>query len=238
MVVKPQYKLEGFEGPLDILLLLIAKHKLDIYDISISELLAQYLAQIDLMRRENMDVASEFLEMAARLVHIKSVSLLPKQEEAEELKLELTGQLIEYQQCKKTAEKLSGIITFDRLVRQPASVPPDEEYKGRHDPRELLSALLMAAGKGKRLLPPRPESFSALVSRRVVSVTSQVVSILRGLWKRTSMPYKKIFSERTDRSERVAAFLAILELIKGRRVRIEGEGDDSEIRLMRGGEKH
>ena len=83
---KLSYKIEAFEGPLDLLLYLISKNKLNIFDIQISELLEQYLQQIDVMKERDMDVSSEFLEMAARLVHIKSVSLLPKHEEAEELK--------------------------------------------------------------------------------------------------------------------------------------------------------
>ena len=89
------YKLSEFEGPLDLLLHLISKNKLNIYDIEISVLLAQYMEHIDKMKEKNMDVASEFLEMAARLVYIKTVSLLPKHEESEELKKELSGELIE-----------------------------------------------------------------------------------------------------------------------------------------------
>ena len=92
------YKLEVFEGPLDLLLTLIAKNKLNIYDIPIALLLEQYMEQIERMQAENLDVASEFLEMAARLVHIKSVSLLPKREEEEVLRRELTGQLLEYKE--------------------------------------------------------------------------------------------------------------------------------------------
>ena len=97
------YKLEVFEGPLDLLLTLIAKNKLNIYDIPITLLLEQYMEQIERMQSENLDIASEFLEMAARLVHIKSVSLLPKREEEEALRRELTGQLLEDQQCWQTA---------------------------------------------------------------------------------------------------------------------------------------
>ena len=89
------YKLDSFEGPLDLLLSLIAKNKINIYDIQISELLEQYMEQIELMRENQMDIASEFLAMASRLVYIKSAMLLPKYEdEAEELKKELSGQLI------------------------------------------------------------------------------------------------------------------------------------------------
>lgn len=93
---KISYKLPVFEGPLDLLLHLISKNKLNIYDIEISSLLDQYMEHIELMKTQDMDVASEFLEMAARLVYIKTISLLPKHEETEELKRELTGQLLEY----------------------------------------------------------------------------------------------------------------------------------------------
>ena len=100
---KISYKLESFEGPLDLLLHLISKHKLNIYDIQISELLDQYMTHIKLMKSLDMEVASEFLEMASRLVLIKTAFLLPKHEEAEKLKEELTGQLLEYQECKEVA---------------------------------------------------------------------------------------------------------------------------------------
>ena len=96
---KISYKVEAFEGPLDLLLYLISKHKLDIYDIPIVELVDQYIAYVRSMENDDLYVASEFIEMAARLVYIKSVSLLPVYEEAEELKRELTGGLIEYRVC-------------------------------------------------------------------------------------------------------------------------------------------
>ncbi len=104
---QPLYKLDVFEGPMDLLLHLITKHKLDIYDIPIIELVDQYTAYVRNMQDSDMEVASEFLEMAARLVYIKTVSLLPVYEEAEELKKELTGELLEYRDCKILAKKLS-----------------------------------------------------------------------------------------------------------------------------------
>ena len=91
---KISYKLPSFEGPLDLLLYLISKNKLNIYDIQISTLLDQYMEHIKAMQEQDMDVASEFLEMAARLVQIKTASLLPKHQEAEEFKEDLTGQLL------------------------------------------------------------------------------------------------------------------------------------------------
>lgn len=230
------YKLEVFEGPLDLLLTLIAKNKLNIYDIPITLLLEQYMEQIERMQSENLDIASEFLEMAARLVHIKSVSLLPKREEEEALRRELTGQLLEYQQCRETAEKLRAMVSFDRLVRPQSKIPADHAYKRHHAPEEMLAAYLSAMGRKRRLAPPTAEAFSGIVAKPVVSVASQIVFVLRSLWKRRRVPFRELFRGKRDSSERIAAFLAVLELVKGRRLRVEGGGDDCEIRLISGGE--
>lgn len=230
------YKLEVFEGPLDLLLTLIAKNKLNIYDIPITLLLEQYMEQIERMQSENLDIASEFLEMAARLVHIKSVSLLPKREEEEALRRELTGQLLEYQQCRETAEKLRAMVSFDRLVRPQSKIPADHAYKRYHAPEEMLAAYLSAMGRKRRLAPPTAEAFSGIVAKPVVSVASQIVFVLRSLWKRRRVPFRELFRGKRDSSERIAAFLAVLELVKGRRLRVEGDGDDCEIRLISGGE--
>lgn len=231
------YKLDVFEGPLDLLLNLIAKNKLNIYDIPIAELLEQYMAQIHEMQAADMDVASEFLEMAARLVHIKSVSLLPKKEEEAALKQELTGQLLEYQQCKEAAMRLRERFSLDGIVRAQADIPADLTYKRHHKPQELLSAYLSMLGKKKPPEPQKPEdTISKLITRRVVSVASQIVFVLRSLWKKRHVSLKELFRGKNDPSERVAAFLAILELVKDKRLRVDGDGEDCEIKLTNGGE--
>lgn len=232
------YKLDVFEGPLDLLLNLIAKNKLNIYDIPIAELLEQYMAQIHEMQAADMDVASEFLEMAARLVHIKSVSLLPKKEEEAALKQELTGQLLEYQQCKEAATRLRERFSLDGIVRAQADIPADLTYKRHHKPQELLSAYLSMLGKKKPPEPQKPEdTISKLITRRVVSVASQIVFVLRSLWKKRHVSLKELFRGKNDPSERVAAFLAVLELVKDKRLRVDGDGEDCEIKLTNGGEK-
>lgn len=231
------YKLDVFEGPLDLLLNLIAKNKLNIYDIPIAELLEQYMAQIHEMQAADMDVASEFLEMAARLVHIKSVSLLPKKEEEAALKQELTGQLLEYQQCKEAAMRLRERFLLDGIVRAQADIPADLTYKRHHKPQELLSAYLSMLGKKKPPEPQKPEdTISKLITRRVVSVASQIVFVLRSLWKKRHVSLKELFRGKNDPSERVAAFLAVLELVKDKRLRVDGDGEDCEIKLTNGGE--
>ena len=231
------YKLDVFEGPLDLLLNLIAKNKLNIYDIPIAELLEQYMAQIHEMQAADMDVASEFLEMAARLVHIKSVSLLPKKEEEAALKQELTGQLLEYQQCKEAATRLRERFSLDGIVRAQADIPADLTYKRHHKPQELLSAYLSMLGKKKPPEPQKPEdTISKLITRRVVSVASQIVFVLRSLWKKRHVSLKELFRGKNDPSERVAAVLAVLELVKDKRLRVDGDGEDCEIKLTNGGE--
>ena len=231
------YKLDVFEGPLDLLLNLIAKNKLNIYDIPIAELLEQYMAQIHEMQAADMDVASEFLEMAARLVHIKSVSLLPKKEEEAALKQELTGQLLEYQQCKEAAMRLRERFSLDGIVRAQADIPADLAYKRHHKPQELLSAYLSMLGKKKPPELQKPEdTISKLITRRVVSVASQIVFVLRSLWKKRHVSLKELFRGKNDPSERVAAFLAVLELVKDKRLRVDGDGEDCEIKLTNGGE--
>lgn len=227
------YKLPDFEGPLDLLLFLVQKNKLNIYDIPISQVLEQYLAAIQQMKDYNMDVASEFLEMAARLVHIKSVMLLPRyEEETEELKRELTGQLIEYQLCQQMARRLAtDYIGGDLFVRQPQEVEPDLIYHRAHKPEEMLDAYLAAAGRGKRRLPPPVQAFKGIVARKIVSVSSRITYVLRRLYSRQKVGYRSLFEKAESKSEMVATFLALLELIKSKRIRVDGDGNDQQIQM-------
>ncbi len=218
-----QFKLDVFEGPLDLLLHLIAKHKLNIYDVEISKLLEQYLDYIEQMKLADLEVASEFLEMAAHLVYIKTVSLLPKHEEAEELKKELTGQLLEYQACKAAAARLALLNNgFNIFVRRPVEIPADRTYTREHAAGELLNAYLDVAGKAKRRLPPPASAFSGIVTRRMVSVTSRIIFVLRKLYNSGEVPYRDFFAV-GDRSEMVATFLAMLELIKSKRIHVSDD---------------
>ena len=109
---------EAFEGPLDVLLMLIQKHKLNIQDIEISVLLDQFMLYLDRMTEADIDVTADFLEMAARLIMIKSAALLPK-EEVEQLKRELEGALIEYAMCKTMAERLKKRWVGDCIFVRP-----------------------------------------------------------------------------------------------------------------------
>ncbi len=223
MAVQLEFKIGDFEGPLDLLLFLISKHKMNINDIEISELLVQYLDAIEQMQSADLELKSEFLEMAARLVYIKTVSLLPKYEEAEELKKELEGQLLEYKICKEMAEKLADMAKLRHVfVRNQMKIKIDPTYEGNHAPDELVAAYLMVVGKAKRRLPPPASAFSGIVNRRVVSVTSKIVYVLRKLYKTGQMAYDDFFVV-SDRSELVATFLAMLELMKSHRISVSDD---------------
>ena len=178
------YKLDVFEGPMDLLLHLISKHKLNIYDIPIIELVTQYVDYVKRMQEQDMYVASEFLEMAARLVYIKTVSLLPVYEEAEELKKELTGELLEYRDCQIMAGKLARHTDgFNHFVREPAEIEVDQTYTRLHEPGELVRAYLNVVGKKLRKLPPPIEAFKGIVATKIVSVQSKIQSIYQKLKK-------------------------------------------------------
>lgn len=220
------FKLEAAEGPLDLILQLITKHKLNIHDIEISLLVEQYLEQIALFESPDLEKAGEFLEMAAHLVRIKSVSLLPKHEDlGEKLKQELTGRLLEYSACKHAADLLrlrnAGI---ERFVRRPAEQEQDKTYAGNHRTSELFDAYNLAMGRGKRRMPPPAAAFTGIVERRVVSVSSRIVFLLRRLYTTPELPLEELFTDASDRSELVATFLAVLELVKGRRVSVSNDG--------------
>ena len=233
---KISYKLEVFEGPMDLLLHLITKHKIDIYDIPIVELVDQYTSYVRAMQEEDMDVASEFLEMAARLVYIKTVSLLPVYDEAEELKNELRDELLEYRDCKILAGKLAQMTDgFNYTARDfQENISPDNTYKRLHEPEELLSAYSLAAGKKLRRLPPPIDSFKTIVTKKIVSVGSKIDSIVSSLKKRKKRKLFDIYKEAKSRSDLVASFLAILELAKNKAIYISGDGDDAQIEILEG----
>ena len=235
---KLQYKLEVFEGPMDLLLQLISKKKVSINDVPIMEIIEQYLEYVRQMQDDNLEVSSEFLEMAARLLYIKTVSLLPVHEEAEKLVEELRGELTEYQDCKMVAGKLQNQARgFDFYSRPPEEIEVDMTYTRIHEPFEIFKAYIAAVGKGKRKLPPPIEAFRGIVAHKIVSVSSRIGFIIDKFKSKKKHRFISFFEESESRSEMVATFLALLAMAKAKRVQIDGNGDDVEITLLEGGEE-
>lgn len=232
---KFEYKLEVFEGPLDLLLYLISKNKLNINDIELSVIVDQYIEHIRSMQQSDMDVASEFLEMASRLIYLKTVSLLPKHEEAEKMKEELVEELMEYERCRKIAKLFSTMTDgFDTFIKSAEEIEFDKTYNNVHEKEIILASYVAAIGRGKRRLPPPTNVFSKIVARKIVSVSSKIVFVLKNLMRTGNKKMVRLFDGAQSRSELVATFLAVLELCKANRVHLEGSGDDMEISVIKG----
>ena len=214
-----QFKLDMFEGPLDLLLHLISKHKLNIYDIEISLLLEQYMDYINDLDHEDYEDAADFLEMAARLIYIKTCSLLPHDEESKELKKELEGRIIEYSLCKQAAQTLREVYVGDLVfIRTAIKLPVNKTYTREHDPQCLYDAYMGISKKARESVPLKAKMFEPIVSHKIVSVTSKIIHVLKRLYKHGECDMGDLYDGMTEKSEKVATFLAILELTKSERI--------------------
>ena len=225
------FHLEDFEGPLDLLLSLAAKHRMDLHNIPILELIDQYTRIINQAQREDPDLSSSFIEMAAHLVEMKSALLLPRSDAGERMKEELTGRLIEYELCRSLAAQLrQKAAEVSLYVRKPLELEAVPEYPLHHSPQVLANCWRIMAGR-TRPAPPRQEQFELLVRAPVVTIESRVVRILRGLVTGQIHRLDQLFDRRQDLSTAVATFLAVLELIRAGRVEI---GPDEMITMHKG----
>ena len=227
------FHLEEFDGPLDVLLYLVSKNKMNIYDIPILELIDQYTSLINGLQENRMEVASEFIEMAARLVQMKSFLLLPRSEEAERMKEELTGQLIEYSACKEVARQLGEQAACHcSFVRPPMELEQDNTYRLTHEATLLAQAMELLLGRSRRRkAAPNQQSFEPLVTAPFVSVARRVVHVLRSIVTGRVASLRGLFNRGGSRSQTVATFLAVLELIRAGRIEI----DDQETLTVRRG---
>ncbi|WNX83384.1 segregation/condensation protein A [Agathobaculum sp. NTUH-O15-33] len=235
------FHLENFDGPLDLLLHLIAKNKVSIYDIPIAEILDQYLAVLHDAHVMDMDVAGDFVAMAAQLVYIKSKMLLPKHEEEEEEdpRAGLVEMLLEYQRMKEIAPVLKSKSEFGRdiFVKSPETLPgaPVREY--RHSVSDLVRAANRMLQKAERRMPPSANAFSGIVGHEPVPVSTRITAILKRFFGSARVRFQRLFDDAKNRSEIVATFLAVLELSKTKRVLLEGDGEDLELTLATDKEK-
>ena len=228
------YKIEDFEGPLDLLLVLISKNKMSIADVEIITIINQYLAVINATEEKDLDTASEFIDMAARLIYLKSVYLLPKDDEGEKLKAELQGQLIEYSQAKKAAAVLRSRFIGDLIVvRQPLELKVDNTYNHIHPVDDLVRAYSRLSDRSLSRTAPVQERFEPIVSTPQVSVQSKIFSLLKGIIRKNIDTIHTAFVGMKSRSEAVATFLAILELVRAHRVTVDRQGTMEVIRKER-----
>ncbi|MCI8387215.1 MAG: segregation/condensation protein A [Clostridiales bacterium] len=228
------YKLEVFEGPLDLLLRLIEKNKVTITDIPIALIFEQYMEYLDLMERMDMEVAGEFIVMASELMLIKSRMLLPRQnEDAEDPRAKLAAALAEYQRMKAAAEYLAGQFNdFSRRVAKDTDeVKPDNnrlEPQNADQLRRAMLAMMSALDKPQieninRINAEKP--FEKILRAPIVPVTGKIFGVIRYLVRHGDTLYTSILLTAETKSELIATFLAVLELIKKNRVELRPVGD-------------
>ncbi|MDY7231082.1 segregation and condensation protein A [Hyalangium rubrum] len=240
--------LPNFEGPLDLLLHLIREHRVDIFDIPIALIVGKYLEYLERMRELNLDIAGEFLVMASTLAHLKSRMLLPRQdaaapveggelavEEAGDPRAELVRRLLEYQKYKDAAEQLARQDLLERDVfprRVPVeAVPIPEEEVGLQEFSVLK--LIEALDRVLERLAPKPQHEVVRERLSLGEATLRVVERLRG---QPQVVFENLFTEATTRQEIVITFLAILEMVKRRLIRVHQEEPLKEIILTPNGD--
>lgn len=224
---KVLYKLENFEGPLDLLLHLITKNKVSIYDIPIVEITDQYLEAIEGIEESQLDNTSEFLVLAAQLLLIKSKMLLPKEEvleEEEDPREELARRLLEYQKYKEASQELrktefwSRYMFFKESEKIDFPAPP---YDKHHETDELINAFNSILQRQIRKEKPKKKAFFGIVGREKVSVEDMTKKVCSMLSKKKNLPFKSLFKKGDSKPEMVATFLALLELIKSNKILAE-----------------
>jgi len=225
-------KLDVFEGPFDLLLYLIKKDEVDIYDIPIAKITEQYLSFLEKMRQQGIDIASEWLVMAATLVQIKSRMLLPLEEELEDElyeesdpRMELVEKLLEYRRYKEIARaleerELNEMAVFRRNVGDLESTPAVDV-----DLYELISAF-------KNVVDYVAETPFTEVTLEEFTVEGKIGEIEERLEAEGSLSWNEIFAEGRSLSEMVCVFLAILELIRLRRLRVRQSRSFGDIRVF------
>lgn len=255
-MAEPQYKLEGivhtktetredFEGPLDVIFLLLSKNKIEIQDVSITAILEQYLAYLDEMKQLDMQIASEFITMASHLMLIKTKMLLSAAEQAEaESELDQLRQSLLERRRREAMEQIRQAIVqleprneIGRCIftKEPEPLPKEKTYRYQHSTADLLRALDLISERNQRQLPPPTANFRGIVAKEPYPVNRKAGEVLRQLVLRGVERLKSLFRGNKSRSEIVATFLAILELCKTNSVVLEDDnsGENPNVRLIK-----
>ncbi len=256
------YKLDKFEGPLDLLLHLIEKNKVDIYDIPIVEITNQYLDYVNQMEKEDLNLVSDFLVMAATLLDIKSRMLLPvetdEEGEEEDPRAELVARLLEYKRYKLMALELSDMeADAEGMLFKKPTVPKEvSKYEPPVDLDKLLDGLTLAKlqkifnsvmKRQKDKLDPIRSNFGT-IKKEPVSLEVRILDVLSYARKHRFFSFRQMLERQGDRLELVVTFLAILELMKIGKIHLtqehafddmmiealEAEGEESELEEIQG----
>lgn len=243
----PIYHLEGvvktkqegdtqdFTGPLDLMLHLLSKNKMEIQDIQISVLLEQYMGWMERRRELDLEVASDFVTMAAQLVFIKSRMLLSIHDEEALSEMELLIASLEAHQRQESYAKIKSVtdqlssryeLGRDYITKVPEPLPGEKIYHYSHHRDDLRRAMEGMLERLGNKLPPPMEAFEGIVGREVYSVTDKATELLERLLRFGVTRFRNLFRGNRSRSEVVATFLAVLELCKAKRIHMVGTERD------------
>ena len=230
-------RLQNFEGPLDLLLHLIKKHELDIYDIPIALITKQYLAYLDLMQELNLDVAGEFLVMAATLIHIKSRTLLPRPDPTQEDPLEdpreaLVRRLIEHQKFKAAAE----LLHEKEIQRSAQWLRPDgrvSDVVGELAEPEVEVDLFSLVTAFQQVLERAKQRPRVVLPIEQVPIETRIEQLLLRLSTTDACGFEDLFADVQTRAGMVVTFLALLEMIRLKLVRVFQQGNFGPIRVYK-----
>ena len=212
------YKIDTFEGPLDLLLALISKNKMEIADIRITVIFEQYMAYLDRMKQMDMEIAGEFIVMASELMLIKSRMLLPKADnpEEEDPRARLAAALLAYRQAKEAAAYLEEQYSYysARYVKDEDEVPVDSGDIAQHDILLLQKALARLFSKKDTEAPPPINNINPIIKKTIVPVSDKIREVAHRLSAQGTTPFLQLFDRAESKSEIVALFMAVLSLAK------------------------
>lgn len=238
---------EDFTGPLDLILALLAKNKMEIQDIQISLILDQYMAWIERRKAMDLEVASEFIAMASQLMFIKSRMLLSIRDEEALSELEQLIASLEEHQRHENYAKVQAVVPQlsdryavgrDYITKVPEHVPVNKVYRYTHKPEDLLHAMTAVLERVDNNLPPPMAAFEGIVGREPYPVSDKAQEILERLRRFGVTRFHALFQGNRSRSEIVATFLAVLELCKARRLRLAGTETDCTVTSIGGGDEN
>ena len=249
----PVYRLEGvvkakdtdmedFVGPLDLILHLLSKNKMEIKDIQISLILEQYLEWMNQRKELDLEVASEFVTMASHLIYIKTRMLLSIHDEEALSEMEQLIASLEAHQRNENYAKLKQIVprldqryAFGRdfLTKGP-ELKKDQTYRYVHEPVDLFRAMSQVLERSDHKLPPPVSAFQGIVGREPYPVADKAKEIIHRLVNFGITRFRALFKGNKSRSEIVATFIAVLELCKANRLRLAGTQEDCTVTSIEG----
>lgn len=237
-VVRSKEEMEDFNGPLDLILHLLSKNKMEIKDIQIALILDQYIEWMDRRKEMDLEVASEFVTMAAHLVYIKTRMLLSIQDEEAASEMEQLIASLEEHQRHENYDRLKQVIpTLDRrykvgrdyMTRPPEQLPKDRTYRYVHQPEDLVNAMRAVLQRSDGVPEPTERAFEGIVGHEPYPVQNKVKEVLTRVLRAGITHFKALFRGSRSRSEIVATFLAVLELCRGHRILLAGTEEDCTV---------